>query len=72
MNQCIEMIFSVTERCMNGNEKKVHRSVYVPTYYTETDEQIVQKAIEVLKKNGYYNIKHIKSKTAKLMFVGDV
>ncbi|MBR5273588.1 MAG: hypothetical protein IKU25_09420 [Clostridia bacterium] len=79
MKYYTEMIFEVTETCQNGNERKVKKSVFSPVYYPDGggflrynyDSEIVSKAIEVLKRNNFHNIRHIKTKHTQLLFIDD-
>lgn len=68
MKTYYELIFEVTKICANGNERRTKKSVYTTNFYG-TEAEIISKAIAVLKANHFYNIKHIGTKNAQLLFV---
>ena len=69
-----EMIFEVTKTCSNGNERTQKKSVYSRCFrngrhIVELDR--VNKAIETLKANHFYNIKHLQTRYTTLLFTDE-
>ena len=71
-----EIVFEVTETCMNGNERRLKKSVYSPRFGENgrliTEPQSIAKGVEVLKQMHYYDITYIKTKAVTLLMTEDL
>ena len=58
-----KVIFTVTETCQNGNERRVQKVVYMPRFDEKTGrhitpEQQIERGTAALAAEHYYNIKY--------------
>lgn len=65
-----ETIFSVTETCQNGKERRIKKSVFTPCF--KNGRHVIQleriaKAEEILKAQHYYNIEYLDTKFTELL-----
>lgn len=67
-----EMVFQVTETLQSGKERTLKKSVYSERFLNGkffTEEERIAEAIELLKDQHYYNIKHVQTKATSLLML---
>lgn len=68
-----KVIFTVTETCQNGNERRVQKVVYMPRFDEKTGrhispEQQIDRGTEALKAEHYYNIEYGSTVATEIIF----
>lgn len=68
-----KVIFTVTETCQNGNERRVQKVVYMPRFDETTrkhitPEQQIERGTAALAAEHYYNIKYGSTVATELIF----
>ena len=68
-----KVIFTVTETCQNGNERRVQKVVYMPRFDESTrrhisPEQQIERGTAALAAEGYYNIKYGSTVATEIIF----
>ena len=67
-----EIVFMVTETCNNGNELRTKKSVFSQRFYNNhffTEAQRIEKAVEVLREQGYYKIEYVETKAVSKLVI---
>jgi hypothetical protein len=68
-----KVIFTATETCQNGNERRVQKVVYMPRFDETTGEPItpaqqIERGMAALAAERYYNIKYGSTVATELIF----